>query len=120
MLTGYSVERYETSKTPYYGLKAYEKAGKPINHLIGKKDCTKYLQTYSLLGRKCFLEAFAYVTERSIAIIENRPVFELPVKEDTAYMLYVRPSLKKIFKSTNDIIQRFAKFPLKSLEFAEV
>ena len=43
LLTGYSVERYETSKTPYYGLKAYEKIGKPIDHLIGKKDCTKYL-----------------------------------------------------------------------------
>ena len=39
MLTGYGVERKKIDQTPYYGLRAYEKEGKPIDHLLAKKDC---------------------------------------------------------------------------------
>ena len=44
MVTGYSVKRDRINKTPYYGLKAYEQEGKPIDHLIAKKDAVEYLQ----------------------------------------------------------------------------
>ena len=73
-----------------------------------------------MLGRKCFLETFEFITTKTIAVIEKRPVFELPVQEDTAHVLYARPRLKKIFRSTKDIMQRLVKFPLRSLEFTEV
>ena len=53
-------------------------------------------------------------------LVDKRPVFELPVKEETAYMLHVRPRIKKIFKTRDDIINRLATFPFNSLEFTEV
>ena len=51
MLTGYQVERKKINQTPFFGLKAFEKEGKPIDHLVSKKDCTKYLEKFTLLGR---------------------------------------------------------------------
>lgn len=39
IVSGYSVEKAKMHLTPYYGLRAYENEGAPINHLIAKKDC---------------------------------------------------------------------------------
>ena len=51
MLTGYTLSRHKMHRTPFFGLKAYEKEGKAIDHLISKKDCIEYMEKYSLLGR---------------------------------------------------------------------
>lgn len=65
MLTGYQVERKKINQTPFFGLKAFEKEGKPIDHLVSKKDCTKYLEKFTLLGRQCFLDAMAFITDKT-------------------------------------------------------
>lgn len=107
-------------RTPYFGLKAFEKEGKPIDHMISKKDCVEYLQKYTLLGRKCFQDVMNFIVDKTHVLVDTRPVFELPVKEETAYMLHVRPRIKKLFKTRGDIIERLGTFPFNNLEFAEV
>ena len=62
----------------------------------------------------------SFITDKTHMLVDKRPVFELPVKEETAYMLHVRPRIKKIFKTRDDIINRLATFPFNSLEFTEV
>lgn len=63
IVSSYSVEKAKMHLTPYYGLRAYENEGAPINHLIAKKDCQTYLNNFSLLGRVCFQQAFKYIQE---------------------------------------------------------
>ena len=120
MLTGYSVERNKIDRTPYYGLRAYETDGKPIDHLVAKKDVVQYLQKYTLLGRKCFLEAMAFITEQTLSIIDTRPAFQMPITEDTAYLLMVRPNIKPMYKSTDDIMERLSAYPFTNLDFTVV
>jgi hypothetical protein len=71
----YQVERNNVHKTPFYGLKAYEKNKGPINQLISKKNCQEYLNKYSLLGRRCFQEVFEFITTRTLTILNETPVF---------------------------------------------
>ena len=62
MITGYKVEQNRLHDTPYYGLKAYETHKGPIDHFVGQKDCKEYLNSYSLLGRRCFQQSFEFIT----------------------------------------------------------
>ena len=73
-----------------------------------------------MLGRKCFLDTFSFIRESTLSLLDTRPLFELPVEEDTAYMLIVRPRIKEIFTSPDEIIQSLIKFPYNSLVFAKV
>ena len=75
MVTGYRVERNKLKQTPYYGLKAFEKNKGPIDHLLKKKDCIEMLQSFSLLGRTCFNEAFRYINEQTLSVLDPCPIF---------------------------------------------
>lgn len=107
-------------KTPYYGLKAFEVKGGPIDHLISKKDCTDYLANYSLLGRKCFQESFAFITHQTLDILDKQPIFESPISEESAYSLIVKPGIKAIYKDTKSIMEKSQAYPLKSLDFTKL
>lgn len=75
MITGFKVEKQKAHETPYFGLQAYELNKGPIDHLINKKDCAAYLKSYSLLGRRCFQQAFEYITAQTLDLLDMQPVF---------------------------------------------
>lgn len=92
---GYKVEKNSINKTPFYGLKSFEKNKGPINHLLNKKDCVEYLNSYSLLGRRCFQEVFEYITTQTLTILNSTPIFQASISEESAYMLMINADNKK-------------------------
>ena len=71
MVTGYKIERNAVDQSPYFGLQAYERNKGPIDHLISKQDCQSFLASHSLLGRRCFQQAFEFITAQTLDILDR-------------------------------------------------
>ena len=119
LITGYNIEKNNVNQVPYYALKAYERNGGPINHLVGREQAKGVLKDYSLLGRRCFYHSLKFINRMKLEILDIIPVFQEPITDEIAYQIFNEPILGKNYKQPSAFKQEISSYPLTDLVFAQ-
>ena len=118
LVKGFQVERNSHQRAPYYGLKAHENSGQPINKLVDGQRAAEVLADYSLLGRICFYESFKFINQIKMEVLDQVPVFQEPISLDVAYQIFNEPILGQNYDNPRQLIEKISAYPLKDLKFA--
>jgi hypothetical protein len=84
IVSRYRIHELPQQPTPFYALRSYELKGSPVEKMLSKNDAQMILKQYSLLGRKCYIDAIFRLKELNDFII-NDDLFCHPVTYNVMY-----------------------------------